>query len=231
MRTPMLDEAPPRPSPPVRVRRHHRSTIVVATGMLTLLAVTAGAAVALIDRPAPPARHAVVAGPLATPTTGTPDGPVLIAQDPGPPVANPPRQQAPGNPVSHPTPEPGAALADGTYPALIRKIDVDRRTMVIDVIQVFEGKAAAEAAIQDGLKPADPEWMFLYIRNQNPRLRTLPIARDASVRLYRGCEAPAARPVLTELAKDAATTGYYYSLTVTDGSVHRVVEHQRQPAC
>src|SRR6266542_1393946 len=107
----------------------------------------------------------------------------------------------------------------------------DRRTMVIDVIQVFEGKAAAEAAIQDGLSPADPEWMFLYIRNQNPRLRTLPIARDASIKLLGTCEGPAPRAMLNVLARNAATNGYYYSLTITDGSVRRIVEHQRQPAC
>src|SRR6266511_4363608 len=180
MRTPMLDRAPPRPTSPVKVRRHHRSTIIVATGALMLLAVTAGAAVALVNRPSP-----------ATPTR-----PAVVAS-----------------------------------PAFIRKIDADRRTMVIDVIQVFEGKAAAEAAIQDGLSPADPEWMFLYIRNQNPRLRTLPIARDASIKLLGTCEGPAPRAMLNVLARNAATNGYYYSLTITDGSVRRIVEHQRQPAC
>src|SRR6266536_2629715 len=217
MRTPMLDRAPPRPTSPVKVRRHHRSTIIVATGALMLLAVTAGAAVALVNRPSPatPTRPAVVASPAATPTTV---GPVVLTP-------------APGTPVSHPAPKPSPVLADGTYPAFIRKIDADRRTMVIDVIQVFEGKAAAEAAIQDGLSPADPEWMFLYIRNQNPRLRTLPIARDASIKLLGTCEGPAPRAMLNVLARNAATNGYYYSLTITDGSVRRIVEHQRQPAC
>src|SRR6266545_2385168 len=217
MRTPMLDRAPPRPTSPVKVRRHHRSTIIVATGALMLLAVTAGAAVALVNRPSPatPTRPAVVASPAATPTTV---GPVVLTP-------------APGNPVGHPAPKPSPVLADGTYPAFIRKIDADRRTMVIDVIQVFEGKAAAEAAIQDGLSPADPEWMFLYIRNQNPRLRTLPIARDASIKLLGTCEGPAPRAMLNVLARNAATNGYYYSLTITDGSVRRIVEHQRQPAC
>ncbi len=230
MRTPMLDRAPPRPTSPVKVRRHHRSTIIVATGALMLLAVTAGAAVALVNRPSPatPTRPAVVASPAATPTTV---GPVVLTPAPGKPVANTPRQDAPGTPVSHPAPKPSPVLADGTYPAFIRKIDADRRTMVIDVIQVFEGKAAAEAAIQDGLSPADPEWMFLYIRNQNPRLRTLPIARDASIKLLGTCEGPAPRAMLNVLARNAATNGYYYSLTITDGSVRRIVEHQRQPAC
>src|SRR6266542_3795657 len=174
MRTPMLDRAPPRPTSPVKVRRHHRSTIIVATGALMLLAVTAGAAVALVNRPSPatPTRPAVVASPAATPTTV---GPVVLTPAPGKPVANTPRQ--------------------------------------------------------DGLSPADPEWMFLYIRNQNPRLRTLPIARDASIKLLGTCEGPAPRAMLNVLARNAATNGYYSSLTITDGSVRRIVEHQRQPAC
>src|SRR6266511_760466 len=165
MRTPMLDRAPPRPTSPVKVRRHHRSTIIVATGALMLLAVTAGAAVALVNRPSPatPTRPAVVASPAATPTTV---GPVVLTPAPGKPVANTPRQDAPGTPVSHPAPKPSPVLADGTYPAFIRKIDADRRLALEDlddvdhhgaavgVVQVFEGKAAAEAAIQDGLSPA-----------------------------------------------------------------------------
>jgi hypothetical protein len=232
MRTPMLDEAPSRPSSPVRVRRHRRPTIVVATGALTLLAVTAGAAVALVNRPAPatPARPAAVAGPAATPTTAAP---VVRTPPPVAPVANPPDQNAPGTPVSHRAPEPGPVLADGTYPAFIRGIDASRRTMVVDVIQVFEGDAAMTAQIEDGLTRNNPGYEIrdLYIRNQNPLLRTLPIARDASIKLLGTCESPAPPAVLKVLARNAATNGYYYSLTVSEGSVHRIVEHQRQPAC
>jgi hypothetical protein len=228
MRTPVLDRAPSRPKAPARARRHHRSTIVVATGALTLLAVTAGAAVALVSRPARPEAPAAVASPASTPTT---IGPVVRTPAPDAPVATTPRQEAPGTPVSHRAPAPDPVLANGTYPVFIRKLDADRRTMVVDVIQVFEGKAAAQASIEDGHTPYDPDYLFLYIRNQNPRLRTLPVAPDATIKLLSTCEGPAPRAVLTLLAKHAATRASYYSITVKDGSVRRVEEHQTQPAC
>ena len=230
MRTPMLDEAPSRPTSPVVVR-HHRSRIVVVTGALTLLAVAAGAAVALVDRPTP-ARPAAVASPTtAAPVAVTP-GPAVTPTTAGP-VAAPKPGNAPGHvTVNTVSPAPRPVLADGTYPAFIRKVDVDRRTMVVDVIQVFEDQAAVEAAIQDGRSPGDAQYLSTYIRNQNPRLRTLPIARDATIKFLGTCEGPAApRAVLSELAKRAASGGWYYALTVSDGSVWRIVEHQIQNAC
>ena len=238
MRTSMLDEARTSPTPPSRARRHHRSTIVVATGVLTLLAVTAGAAVALSGRhpsTTTTGRPAIAGSPttagstavspsaaVATPTTAAPKSD--IAQD----------QASPADPSqAGPTAAPRPVLADGTYPAFIRKIDPDRRTMVVDVIQVLEGNAALQAAIQDGRGSADTWYPDPYIRNQNSRLRTLPVARDASIKFLNTCEGPTAtRAVLSVLAKNATTSeAYYYSLTVRDGSVRRIVEHQAIPAC
>ncbi len=225
MRTSMLDGSPSRPRSPVSVRRHHRSTTVLVTGALTLLAVTAGAAVALVDRPKPAAPPAAAAGP-ATPTTA---GPALVTVGP--------TGGAPAAPVVTATPAgPGAApvpvLADGTYPAFLRKVDPDHRTMVVDVVQVFEGDAAVQAAIEDGRGRTDAQYLAFYIRNQNSLLRTLRVARDASITFFDTCEGPTAtRAVLSELAKRAATLKTYYSLTVLDGTVRRIVEHQTQPAC
>jgi hypothetical protein len=125
------------------------------------------------------------------------------------------------------------ALADGSYPAFIRKIDSGRRTMVVDVIQAFEGKAALQAALADGLSREAAEIRDPYIRNQNSLLRTLPVASDATIRFMSTCERPATGPaVLSELARHATTSEFYfYMLTVSSGSVHRIVEHQAQPAC
>jgi hypothetical protein len=236
MRTPMLDRAPPRPTTPVGFRRHHRSRIVVVTGALTLLAVAAGAAVALTGRHVPaatPARPAAAASPtIASPAAATP---TTVAPTPAPSKGNATPTQVARVPATGAN--PGAAptrpvLADGTYPAYIRKIDLDRRTMVFDVIQVFEGEAAVKAAIQDGRSPGDAEYLSIYIRNQNSLLRTLPVARDASIKFLSTCEGPTAtRAVLGEVAKHAAATGYYYNLTVAGGSVRRIVEHYSQPAC
>jgi hypothetical protein len=121
-------------------------------------------------------------------------------------------------------------LADGSYDGFVRSVDGGGRRIVVDLVQVFEGQAAEKAAAEDG----KPGWGSggWYVRNQNPRLRTLPVARDAGIKFLTTCEGPTAtRAVLGELAKNAATGGYYYTLTVKDGSVRRIVEHQRNPAC
>lgn len=244
MRTPMLDEARSRPTTSVRARRHQRSRIVVATGALTLLAVTSGAALALTERRAPaatPTRPAAVAsattaGPAAVgPTNLTPAAAAARSQGKS---ASPQATAVPATPASQGGASQGGAapapvLTNGTYPAFIRKVDADRRTMVVDVIQVFEDEAAVKAAIQDGRSREGAEYLITYIRNQNSQLRTLPVARDASIKFLNTCEGPTAtHAVLSVLAKNATTSeAYYYLLTVSDGSVHRIVEHQAQPAC
>lgn len=229
MRTSMLDEAPTSATPPARARRHHRWTIVVATGVLTLLAVTAGAAVALSGRhpsTAATGRPAITASPTTAGSTAVPPDAAVATPTTAAPKSGTARDQA-GQAA------PGTVLADGTYPAFIRKIDPERRTMVVDVIQVLEGDAALQAAIQDGRGSAGTWYPDPYIRNQNSRLRTLPVARDASIKFLYTCEGPTAtRAALSVLAKNATTSeAFYYSLTVRDGSVRRIVEHQAIPAC
>jgi hypothetical protein len=232
MRTSTLADAPSGPQQSVKVRRSHRPTIVVVTSALTLLAVAGGAGIALLDRPSQRANAdapaATVAGQLAAPAATTPvttaaHGPVTA---PTATVAQPAAGQ--GGAAG-----PAAALADGSYPAFIRKIDTTRRTMVVDVIQVFEGPAAFQAALADGLDRETAEIRDPYIRNQNPLLRTLPVAKDATIKFMGTCEGPASGPaVLSELAKHATTSEFYfYTLTVAGGSVQRIVEHQAQPAC
>lgn len=229
MRTSTLADAPSGPQQPVRVRRHHRTAIVVITSALTLLAVGGGAGIALLDRPSPRsaagAPATTAAGQLAAPAATTPA--TTAAQSP---VAATDGQPAAGQGGAA---GPSTALADGNYPAFIRYIDTTRRTMVVDVIQVFEGPTAFQAALADGLDRQTAEIRDPYIRNQNPLLRTLPVAKDATIKFMGTCERPVTGPaVLSELAKHATTSEFYfYTLTVTGGSVHRIVEHQAQPAC
>jgi hypothetical protein len=228
MRTSTLAEAPSGHTPPVRVRRHHRSRIVVATGALTLLAIAAGAGIALLDRPSPePTAPARAAG---TPTAAQPSAATSAQDQGGAAAAAQPATRASQDQGG--AAGPAVALADGSYPAFIRRIDSARRTMVVDVIQVFEGKAARQAGIEDGLSPQDAS-RDPYIRNQNPLLRTLPIARQATIQFMGTCESPAGGPAaLGTLARHATTSEFfYYTLTVRDGSVRRIVEHQAQPAC
>jgi hypothetical protein len=80
-------------------------------------------------------------------------------------------------------PEPSTTaavvLADGRYPAYVKKVDLVSRTVVVDVIQFFTGAAAAKAATED--KQESPPPNDYYIRNTNNRLRTLPVAPSARI--------------------------------------------------
>ena len=72
-------------------------------------------------------------------------------------------------------------LEDGRHLVLIKTVDPGQRTVTFDLLQWFEGAAAAKAAAEDGEESPPPN--DYYIRNVNPRLRTLPITPDARLTL------------------------------------------------
>jgi len=196
------------------------SLVVVAA--LALAAVGTGIAVALAVRPAPTAATGPPAGgPVAAPTTTTPQS---SGQDqPG---------SGPGNGGHAPV------LADGGYDGFVRSVDVGGRTIVVDLVQVFEGQDAFKAAREDGKYAEEPspgiwlpEW---YVRNQNPLLRTLPVARDVRIQFRGSCEEfPAGPPALSELGRRSAhfKEAFYYHFRVEDGLVRSMQEKLTAPAC
>jgi hypothetical protein len=107
---------------------------------------------------------------------------------------------------------------------------------VVDLVQVFHDQAAVDAGIADGTPRDTAQYLSTYVRNQNPRLRTLPLARDLRLDLRPGdCEAPTSQQ-LSKLATDARLVNgayhtFYFTLTVKDGSVHRVQEFLAINAC
>ena len=127
-------------------------------------------------------------------------------------------------------------LADGRYPSYIRTVDRRRNRLVVDLVQVFDGQAARDAAIADGMARDQAQYLGVYARNQNPRLRTLPLAGDLRLNLRGGdCEAPLNHQ-LTKLATDARSMSgpihtYYFTLTVRAGAVHQVQEFLAINAC
>jgi hypothetical protein len=140
-----------------------------------------------------------------------------------------PEDSAPG-PVD--TARNAAALPDGVHHALIRKVDVANDRITVDVVQRFVDDAAAKAAIADGKSRAEAEWIIVWLRNENPRLRSLPLAADLRVDFFEPCdEDPDRRAVLERLAGNARLGHYFYSLTVRDGAVHALKERQINPAC
>ena len=100
------------------------------------------------------------------------------------------------------------------------------------MVQRFVDGEAEKAALEDGRSAAEAEWTIVWLRNENPRLRTLPLAADLRVDFFEPCDtAPDRRAVLRRLAANARLGHYFYSLTVRDGSVHALVERQITPAC
>ena len=174
--------------------------------------------------------HRSAASPTAPVTTpslqSTPTHPVDLPQPPGP--------TTPG-PIDR-VPAPRPVLADGRYDSYIRTVDAGNQRLVVDLVQVFQGRAAVDAAITDGMARDKAQYLGVYVRNQNPQLRTLPLARDLRLDLRGGdCEAPLNHQ-LAKLASDArlmsgSTHTYYFTLTVTGGAVHQIQETLAINAC
>jgi hypothetical protein len=227
MPAPILDQAPahqPMPTPP---RRRRRTLTLLIAGTLVLLATGLGVSLAVASRPTPAAPVSPVVTDVPGPVTpDTQPGSVQQQQHTG-------AQQTPAPGGGTTTREP-AALADGEHPAFIRKLDSRGGTVVVDVVQVFKDKAAVDAAIQDGRPRDQAQYYSVYVRNENPRLRTLPLASGFQVDLHGACEDStlSRQELLDKLASNAKIAGvYYYTLTVRDGAVQRIDERLAINAC
>ncbi len=161
-----------------------------------------------------PAVTSVPTSPSATPTSSTPSAT--------------PRSST----TASPTPDP-TALADGTYPTFVRAVDLDAATVEVDVLQVFVGAEAHQAALEDGVSWNDVRFNPVYIRNENPLLRTLPVARHAHIKLLGMCEAPSRSIGLKELRNETApfTETFYYDVTVVGGDVVGITQKIAVAAC
>jgi hypothetical protein len=86
---------------------------------------------------------------------------------------------APTPTAAAPTTTEPAVLADGRHPVYIKTVDASGQTITFDLIQFFMGDAATKAAAEDGQESPPPN--DYYIRNVNPRLRTLPVQAGAPI--------------------------------------------------
>ncbi len=209
MQTREVNQAATPPLPPA-ISRRPSSLIVLGAATLALVLAAIGVAAALAGESiAPQAQKSSAA--VAEPRK----------------FAAAPQQSPASQPVA-------PVLADGIDPTYIRKVDVRGAQVTLDVIQVFENDEAAAAAIEDGTPPSEAEYLYIYIRNQNPRLRTLPVASDVRIDFADGCEAPRNRDAaLSELTKRTTPFNdlYFYEVTVKDGAIHRVNESLARAAC
>jgi hypothetical protein len=170
--------------------------------------------------------HSTTADPSAVPAAP-------VAAAPASPAAKLPAPQ-PAAVANQPAPKP--VLADGRYESYIRQVNTRGDYLVVDLVQVFEGQAAIDAAVADGMSHDTAQVLYVYVRNQNPRLRTLPLAGDLRVDLLPGDCIESLNHQLAKLIKDArvmngSRPAYYFTLTVAGGAVHHIVENQTGNAC
>jgi hypothetical protein len=224
---PILDEASADQSMTAPPRRRRRALTLLTVGTLVLLATGIGVSLAIASRPTPTASAPSAA--REEPATATPAAQTT-------PVQQQPTKdkQTPATAAGNATASQPPVLADGKHDAFIRKLDTRGRTLVVDVVQVFKDEDAVKAAIEDGRPRDTAQYLPVYVRNQNPRLRTLPLAGNFRADLLGGCEDStlSQQALLDKLAKNARIAGvYYYTLTVKDGAVQRIDEHLAVNAC
>jgi hypothetical protein len=233
MSAPTLHRPPTtsRPAPPAR-RRRPRLLLIAAC--LLVVSAAAGAGLALAGRSS--------TGSSAAATAATePAGPGQPAEEAG--RASDARAKDDAEPRdgagsqdrgsgSADTAGGAAVLPDGVHHALIRRVDVASGRLTVDVVQAFLDGDAVKAAMADGKSREEARYLTAWLRNENPRLRTLPVAAGFRADLFQPCdESPDRRAVLEQLAANARAGVYFYSMTVRDGVVHAVTERLIHPAC
>lgn len=117
-----------------------------------------------------------------------------------------------------------AQLDNGRHPVLLEQVDVAGRTVTVDLVQWFTGEAAAKAATEDGQESPPPN--DYYIRNVNPRLRTMPLATDARLTLTgQTAGQGGSDPVQVDLATIRASgRDHLFWATVQGGRILRLEE-------
>jgi hypothetical protein len=162
--------------------------------------------------------------------SSTQSAPRSTATTSAPPTAtarlNPP---APSTPSLAPAAAATTDLQDRQHLGHIESMDTVRSQITVDIVQWFTGEDAARAAAADGadeLPPPNDYW----IRNANPRLRTLAVT-PGSVITINTLGAPesgsATKDIVKTLDQLAAVehleSGLFW-LTVTSGDVTRIAE-------
>jgi hypothetical protein len=232
MPAPTSDLPPGRGTGASAERRRRHAPLVLAASGLIVVAIAVGASLAVATRPI--ARPAPAAADHPPGTAAADQGATATTQ----PQLAAPDQGARAEPESSAATAAAAAgtpaLEDGDHDAYITKVDSANDRIVVDVVQVFHDGDAERAAIADGKPASDAKYLTTWVRNESPRLRTLPLAGDLQVKLRDACgePAPGREALLTRLAANATLDGtYYYTLTVRDGAVERIQERLAVNAC
>jgi hypothetical protein len=93
------------------------------------------------------------------------------------PSTSSPKAAAPESTSGSSEPDQGDPLSDGEHVVYITSIDEQGATMAVDLVEMLTGQAAVDAYFEDTGSPLDGEQF--YLRNENDRLRTLPVDPSA----------------------------------------------------
>src|SRR4030095_2172054 len=92
---------------------------------------------------------------------------------------------------------------------LLRKVCVATGGLTVDVVQAFFNGDAVKAAIADGKSREEAQYLPVWLRNENSRLRTLPVAAGFKADLGQVCdEPPSPRAALEQLGTQARSGGH-----------------------
>jgi hypothetical protein len=133
------------------------------------------------------------------------------------------------SPAKNPTAEADATdhqsviLADGRHPVLLKAIDPGRGTVTFDLVQYFRDEAATREAAKDHQESPPPN--DSYMRNVNPRLRTLPVGAAAVITANQLAGSNENVPVsLGRLASLTRAGSGVFWLTVRGGQIVQIGE-------
>jgi hypothetical protein len=226
MSAPTLDRHPGSSQAGSPRGRRPRKQLVLVASALIVLALAVGASLAIATRPVARQAPAVTTPAAAAEDQSANANQTQTGTDQG---------AATGTGQGTGTETPAPVLPDGDTPAYITKVDAANDRIVVDVVQVFKDDQAVKAAIADGKSPSEAKYLPGWVRNENPRLRTVPLASNADIRLLGGCEETGRdrTTVLTQLAEHAKRRGgaYYFTLTVNGGKVTKIQEQLAINAC
>jgi hypothetical protein len=114
-------------------------------------------------------------------------------------------------------------LADGRHPVLLKAIDPGRGTVTFDLVQYFRDEEATREAAKDHQESPPPN--DSYMRNLNPRLRTLPVGADAAITANQLAGSNENVPVsLGRLASLTRAGSGVFWLTVRDDQIVQIGE-------
>jgi hypothetical protein len=213
-------------------RRRGRKQLILVASALTVLALAVGTSLALATRPVARQDPAAVTPAAAAEDQNAVAGEGSAAGQ-GQDATDTAGQTGSGNQTSG-TEAAAPVLPDGDTTAYITKVDAANDRIVVDVVQVFKDDQAVKAAIADGKKPAEAKYLTGWVRNENLRLRTLPLAGNLDVRLRGECDGSGKdrAAVLNQLAEHAKRKGaWYFDLTVDGGKVTKIQEQLAANAC